>query len=310
LVAVDGQDSGVAVEVIAQLGLDYYVVHNRAAAMILPARVTKGSGLLCALDELGLSAHNVVAVGDAENDLGLLRVAEVGVAVANAVPSLVERADLVLDRADGGGVAELLTGPLLAGHGRLCPNRHWVQIGEFEDGAPVQVPGSQTSVLIRGESGAGKSYLAGLLAERWIATGYSVLVIDREGDHLSLAQRPGVHLVDAADHLPSPTDLLTIARPNRASLVLDLSGLSADDKLDYVRRLPQAISAERARYGIPHWVIHDEAHEELWAADTQTAKLTVAEPGICLVTWQPDNLPAQVLTGVGVTLNVNRSVRH
>ena len=130
LVAVDGRDAGIAVEVIAQLGLDCQVVHNRAAAMILPARVTKGSGLLSALDELGLSAHNVVAVGDAENDLGLLQVAEVGVAVANAVPSLTEHADLVLDRADGVGVSDLLTGRLLAGHGRLCPGRHWVQIGE------------------------------------------------------------------------------------------------------------------------------------------------------------------------------------
>ena len=307
LVAVDGRDAGVAGEVIAQLGLDCQVVHNRAAAMILPARVTKGSGLLYALDELGLSAHNVVAVGDAENDLGLLQVTEVGVAVANAVPSLTQRADLVLDRADGVGVADLLTGRLLAGHGRLCPARHWVQIGEFDDGAPARVPGSQTSVLISGETGAGKSYLAGLLAERWIAAGYSVLVIDREGDHVGLAQRPGVHLIDAAEHLPGPTDLLSIARPNRASLVLDLSGLAADDKLDYVRRLPQAISAERARYGTPHWVIHDEAHEELWAADTQTAKLTVAEPGICLVTWQPDSLPAHVLADVGVTLDVKTS---
>jgi hypothetical protein len=89
--------------------------------------------------------------------------------------------------------------------------------------------------------------------------------------------------------------------------VLDLSGLSADGKLDYVRRLPSAISAERARYGMPHWVIHDEAQEELWAADTQTAKLTVAEPGICLVTWQPDSLPADVLAGVGVILDVKAS---
>jgi hypothetical protein len=34
--------------------------------------------------------------------------------------------------------------------------------------------------------------------------------------------------------------------------VLDLSGLCTDEKLDYLRRLPAAISAERARYGAPH----------------------------------------------------------
>ena len=65
---------------------------------------------------------------------------------------------------------------------------------------------------------------------------------------------------------------LAILRPSRASLVLDLSGLSADQKLDDMRRLPQALGAERARHGTPHWVIHNEAHEQLWAADTQTAR--------------------------------------
>ena len=294
LVAVDGGDVGIVVQVLTELGLDCQVMHNRAAAMILPAGVTKGSGLLTALDELGLSAHNTIAVGDAENDFALLQAAEVGVAVANAVPSLAEHADLRLDRHDGEGITALLAGPLLAGQQRLCPPRRWVQVGEFDDGQAACVPASQASMLITGDTGAGKSYLAGLLAERWIEAGYSVLVVDREGDHLGLATRPGVHLVDAAEHLPTPSDLLTIARPNRASVVLDLSGLSTDAKLDYVQGLPAAISAERALHGIPHWVIHDEAQQELWAAETPTAKIAAAEPGLCLVTWQPDSLPDEV----------------
>lgn len=107
--------------------------------------------------------------------------------------------------------------------------------------------------------GAGKSYLAGLLAERWIDTGYALLVLDPEGDHVGLTQRPGVHLVDAATHLPTPADLLAIARPGRASLVLDLSGLPQSGKSAYLHRLPAAIAAERAEHGIPHWVITDEA---------------------------------------------------
>ena len=84
MLALDGQDAAAAVDVITGLGLDCQVVHNRGAAMILPAGVTKGTGLLAALDELGLSAHNAIAVGDAENDLALLHAAEVGVAVAGA----------------------------------------------------------------------------------------------------------------------------------------------------------------------------------------------------------------------------------
>ncbi|MEZ5194080.1 MAG: HAD hydrolase family protein [Nocardioides sp.] len=83
--AIDGRDAPAAVEALVALGLDHQVVHNRAAAMILPAGVTKGAALVAALHELGLSPHNAVAVGDAENDLSLLRSAEVGAAVANAV---------------------------------------------------------------------------------------------------------------------------------------------------------------------------------------------------------------------------------
>jgi hydroxymethylpyrimidine pyrophosphatase-like HAD family hydrolase len=304
LLALAGDDAATAVNVITSLGLDYQVVHNRGAAMVLPAGVTKATGLLAALDELGLSAHNTIAAGDAENDLALLQAAEVGAAVANAVPSLAAHADLHLGSRNGAGVTELLTGELLAGQQRLCPRRRWLRIGAFDDGQPVLVPGSQVSVLIAGDTGAGKSYLAGLLAERWIDAGYSVLIIDPEGDHAGLAQRPGVHLVDAAAHLPGPTDLLAIPRPRRASLVLDLSGLPEAQKAGYLRRLPPAVAAERAKHGIPHWVINDEAHLTQNSNTVQPSGPGLAEPGTCTVTWQPDILPAAFRDSVDLTLTI------
>src|SRR6266511_3113623 len=218
LLALDGADAGLAREVAAALGVDCRLVRNRGAAMILPAGVTKGSGLLAALEEFGLSAHNVIAVGDAENDLALLQAAEVGVAVANAVPSLAAHADLRLGLPDGAGVAQLLGGPLLSGTGRLCPPRRWVPIGNFADGEPARLPGSQASVLVIGDAGSGASHLAGLLAERWIDAGYAVLVLDPEGDHVGLAQRPGVHLVDAAAaHPTGPSDVLARMRTCRCA---------------------------------------------------------------------------------------------
>jgi 3-deoxy-D-manno-octulosonate 8-phosphate phosphatase KdsC-like HAD superfamily phosphatase len=304
LLALAGDDAATAVDVITGLGLDCQVVHNRGAAMVLPAGVTKATGLLAALDELGLSAHNTIAAGDAENDLALLQAAEVGAAVANAVPSVAAHADLHLGSRNGVGVAELLTGDLIAGVQRLCPPRRWLHIGAFDDGEPVRVPGSQASVLIAGDTGAGKSYLAGLLAERWIDAGYSVLVIDPEGDHTGLAQRPGVHLVDAAEHLPGPADLLAIPRPRRASLVLDLSGVPEAEKAGYLRRLPIAVAADRAEHGIPHWVITDEAHLTLNSDATQPSGPGLAEPGTCTVTWRPDLLPAAFRDSVDLTLTI------
>ena len=49
-----------------------------------------------------------VAVGDAENDLVFLRGCGLAVAVANALPTVKDVADLVTARARGAGVAELV----------------------------------------------------------------------------------------------------------------------------------------------------------------------------------------------------------
>ena len=58
---------------IRDLGLEIQVIFNKGAVMVLPASVNKASGPQAALAELGLSARNVVAIGDAENDHALLR---------------------------------------------------------------------------------------------------------------------------------------------------------------------------------------------------------------------------------------------
>ncbi|MFZ1178398.1 MAG: HAD-IIB family hydrolase, partial [Mycobacterium sp.] len=88
LVAIDGEHAATVVEVIGELGLDCQIVRNRAALMVLPAGVTKGTGLHAVLAEVNLSPHNTIAVGDAENDLSMFSIAEIGVAVSNAIASV------------------------------------------------------------------------------------------------------------------------------------------------------------------------------------------------------------------------------
>ena len=155
LLAIDAEYVATVVEVIGMLGLDAQIVRNRAALMVLPAGVTKGTGLGAVLTEMNLSPHNTVAVGDAENDLSLFGMAEIGAAVSNAVPSVREHADLVLDKENGAGVADLLAGPYLSGARRWCPPRWWVEIGTFDDGMPVKIPGSQARMLVTGPAGSG-----------------------------------------------------------------------------------------------------------------------------------------------------------
>lgn len=96
------------VDVIGKLGLERQVIFNKGAVMVLPAGVNKGTGLVAALQELKFSAHNVVGVGDAENDLSFLSLCECSVAVANALPSLKEQADYTTKADHGDGVTELI----------------------------------------------------------------------------------------------------------------------------------------------------------------------------------------------------------
>ena len=95
-------------EVIRDLGLERQVIFNKGSVMILPSGINKATGLAVALAELKIDASDVVGVGDAENDNALLRMCGIGAAVANALPSLKEKADLVLAGSQGEGVAQLI----------------------------------------------------------------------------------------------------------------------------------------------------------------------------------------------------------
>ena len=93
---------------IRDLELDMQVIFNKESVMVLPSDVDKGTALEWTLDELGISPSNVVSVGDAENDLPFLRISGRSAAVANALASVKEHADIVLAQARGAGVRELI----------------------------------------------------------------------------------------------------------------------------------------------------------------------------------------------------------
>jgi hydroxymethylpyrimidine pyrophosphatase-like HAD family hydrolase len=128
-------------DTIREFGLELQVIFNKGAVMVLPTGVNKATGLTAALAELGLSAHNVVGVGDAENDLAFFRVCGCSAAVANALPAVKEAADVVTRSDHGAGVAELiddlLTGAL-SDSGALARRR--ILRGDVRrgpDGAPT-----------------------------------------------------------------------------------------------------------------------------------------------------------------------------
>ena len=71
------------------------VIANVDRLMVLPDGVSKRSGTRLALRQLGLSRTSYAAIGNAENDLEMLRGASLAGAVANAEPSIRSVVDYV-----------------------------------------------------------------------------------------------------------------------------------------------------------------------------------------------------------------------
>jgi HAD superfamily hydrolase (TIGR01484 family) len=113
------------VEAIRDAGLELQVIFNKEAVMVLPSGINKLTGLRVALQELGLSAHNIVGVGDAENDHAFMENCECAVAVGNAIPALKEKADFVTRGERGEGVTELIEKIISSDLIDLSSNLRW-----------------------------------------------------------------------------------------------------------------------------------------------------------------------------------------
>lgn len=75
---------------------------------VLPPGASKGAGLKRLIDDLGIEPQNVMAIGDGENDIEMLRLAGIGVAMGNAMPAVFEAADVVVANHDEDGIAEAI----------------------------------------------------------------------------------------------------------------------------------------------------------------------------------------------------------
>ncbi|TIO95793.1 MAG: DUF87 domain-containing protein, partial [Mesorhizobium sp.] len=168
-------------DVIKELGLELEIIFNKGAVMILPSGINKATGLAAALKDLRLSPHNVVGIGDAENDHAFLRASGCSIAVANALPAVKETADLVTREARGKGVEELIGKLIKQDHLIARKRLRGVLLGTA-NGKKVYLSPVET-VLIAGSSGIGKSTLATALTERLAEQGLQFCIFDPEGDY-------------------------------------------------------------------------------------------------------------------------------
>jgi hydroxymethylpyrimidine pyrophosphatase-like HAD family hydrolase len=141
--------------VIRELELPLVLLFNRSRLMVLPQAISKATGVRTALSALRLSAHNAIAIGDAENDQDLLGACEIGVVVGWGSPALQRNADEIVPGDGPNAVAPYIL--QAAKSMRLPPDRvgrDKIILGVTDSGA---VASSQLIDLTRPRRGASAS---------------------------------------------------------------------------------------------------------------------------------------------------------
>jgi len=288
---------------IHEMGLELQIAFNKGAVMVLPPGVTKASGLRAALAELDIAPHNVVAVGDAENDHAFLKACGCAAAVSNALPSVKAEADIVLSRDHGAGVRELIERILAEDLEILPPKRLGLFVGATPDGEPVYLEPDRC-FLIAGGSGAGKSQFATLLAERMVERGFEFCIFDPEGDYEELE-----HAVTVGDRTrpPSADEAMRLLRETGVNVVINALALGLAERERLFGEMLPAVAELKARTGRPQWIIVDEAHHVLPATAEHMNGALKGLPATIFITISPSLIAESALFELDGALVFGRS---
>jgi hypothetical protein len=296
--------------ILQRLELPLALIFNRSRVMVVPQAISKATGLREALTILRLSPHNTVAIGDAENDHELLHACEVGVAVAWGSEVLKASADHVLPGDGPPAVAGYIRALV---NGRLIPEplktRRHLLLGHTDDGSPLALAIRGRNLLVAGDPKTGKSWVTGLLCEQLILYGYSLCILDPEGDYTSLEALPGVVVFGGAYPLPRPREFLHALRHADVSIVVDLSHTPHQQQLDYLHGVLPALATLRRHTGLPHRIIVDEAHYFLDDPHVPDL-LDVDTGGYTLVTYRASKLRSDLLATCQAIIVTRESDPH
>jgi HAD superfamily hydrolase (TIGR01484 family) len=304
IVATREPNESIALETIHELGLELQVIFNKGAVMILPSGLNKASGLNAALRELHLSPHNAVGIGDAENDHAFLSKCECAVAVANALPMLMERADFVTQSENGKGVIELVDKLVDSDLAEVEPSltRHELVVGTREDGEEIRIKPYGTNVLVAGTSGSGKSTFATGFLERLIEHEYQFCIIDPEGDYQNF---DGAMVLGEVIQAPLVDEVCDFLKKSMQNAVINLLGVAIEHRPAFFKELLPALLKLRLQIGRPHWMVIDEAHHVLpsdWSPDS--AALPQELHGLMLITVHPDRVAPAILASIDTVIAI------
>lgn len=286
----------VILEVIRNLGLELQIIFNKGAVMVLPSGVNKASGLAAVLSELHLSPHNVVGIGDGENDQAFLSLCECSIAVSNAVDALQKQADLVTSGRNGAGVIELADALVTTDLDEVDQGlrRRYISVGTRDDGTDALMAPTRVNLLVAGSSGAGKSTFATAVLERLSEQGYQICIIDPEGDYENLAV--AVTLGDR-HHKPVIDEVFQLLEDPTQSVVVNLLGLPLQERPGFLASFLPRLQEMRSSTGRPHWLLIDEAHHLLppsWDAAPLIMPLRLR--GVTFITLDPKQLASAALS--------------
>jgi hypothetical protein len=236
----------------------------------------------------------------------MLTLAEVSVAVADAIPAVIETSDVLATAPGPQGVLEILRQYPLGGKFLDIPlNRERpILLGQTDSGMVASIPASWLAgrnLGVFGNSATGKSWMVGLIAEGLHHEEYQVLLIDPEGDFRGLRVLPRFVSVNGdRATLPPPSAVVSLLDAGGVSLVLDLSQYPISLRSHYLAELIRALRPVREQKFRPHWIVLDEAQEFLFEGSEVTALLRplLETGGWAFVSYRPDRLSESVLTSL------------
>src|SRR5690606_35497474 len=287
-----------------KLHMDYELVMNDDSLLILPPGIDKASGMNEALRELGVSRHNLVAIGNAENDLPMLAWAEHAVVVSNATESVQQAADRVTEGAYCEGFLELSRDLMATDLASSVPRRR-VLLGKSEDDREITLSPCQDSVLVTGPDEVARALICNRLLEQLMQQDYQCCVIGADRNVPIASPRGAFANMSSwgnAHEAPRLTDVLEALEPPTHSIEINLAALPVETRPVFVDALLLQLQALHDRTGRPHCILIHRAHHFLTGNQAAAAIRRLSEVTMIYSTAAANELPSRVLDDVKLTI--------
>lgn len=294
----------IVLQAIKNAGIEYHIIFNKGAVMVLPPGVNKAKGLIEALKHLSISMHNVVAIGDAENDNAMLQSAECPAAVSNALDMVKTQAAFVTQADHGEGVAELIKhlidNDLEAADRKL--HKHYLNIGKTGNDEDYSISPYKDGVLLAGTSGGGKSTLTTAFLESLKEQQYQFCLIDPEGDYVDLE---GTIVIGTAEQPPVIEEVINLLSDYTQNVIVCLLGVELDKRPAFFNELFSKMVELRKAKAHPHWIIIDETNHMLPAEkETTFYSLPQELKNLWLITTEPQKINKGLISLVNTLITV------